>query len=56
MITRKADKWARSWDGSEWHEKWNEFYTPEGKTERDACKFGSLPPGVRQPSTLSPKP
>lgn len=45
-ILRVADKWAQHPDGSQWHEKWNEGFGSNGRTERDASKWGSLAPGA----------
>lgn len=43
-IWRSADKWAKAADQSQWHEKWNESFGADGRTERDAYKWGCLPP------------
>lgn len=45
-IRRNADKWARDAAGATWHEEWREAFWADGRTERDAAKWGALAPGV----------
>ncbi len=45
-IRRDADKWATAPDGATWHEEWREAFWSDGRTERDAAKWGALGPGV----------
>jgi hypothetical protein len=45
-IRRAADKWATAADGASWHEEWREAFWADGRTERDAAKWGAVAPGV----------
>jgi hypothetical protein len=45
-IARSAHKWAQDAAGAQWQEEWREQFWADGRTERDASKWGAVAPGT----------
>lgn len=45
-LEKTADKWGKNGSGTEWQEKWWEYYNTSGQAEKNAHKWCKIDPNT----------